>query len=397
MKERVVVGLSGGVDSSVAAHLLLERGYEVVGVFMRNWHDESVTINNECPWIDDSNDAMLAADHLGIPFHVLDLSREYRERIVEYMFREYEAGRTPNPDVLCNREIKFDVFLKAALNLNAEFVATGHYCRKETMANDNGQSIHRLLAGLDPNKDQSYFLCQLNQKQLARVLFPVGELKKPEVRQIAFEIGLPNAAKKDSQGLCFVGKVKLPVFLQQQLKPKRGRLIEVPSNAQLISSHTASGRALDDELSASCYPFAFSKQMGLDIGEHKGMHYYTIGQRKGLGVGGKAEPMFVLELDAKENIVYMGQGENHPGIFRKGLFIPESNMHWVREDLKLGIGSSGKYTSRIRYRQPLTACTITRTALGLYMVFDEQQRSIARGQFAAWYLGDELIGSGIIA
>lgn len=208
----VVVGLSGGVDSSVAAHLLKEQGYNVIGLFMKNWHDDSVTISDECPWLDDSNDAMLVAEKLEIPFQTVDLSEEYKERIVDYMFREYELGRTPNPDVLCNREIKFDVFLKIALSLGADFVATGHYCRKSVTDSGSKSIEYRLLSGLDSAKDQSYFLCQLSQEQLAKTLFPIGELTKPEVRKIAQDLSLVTADKKDSQGLCFIGKVRLPDF-----------------------------------------------------------------------------------------------------------------------------------------------------------------------------------------
>ncbi|MBT8324533.1 MAG: tRNA 2-thiouridine(34) synthase MnmA, partial [Winogradskyella sp.] len=217
--KRVIVGLSGGVDSSVAAYLMKQQGYEVIGLFMKNWHDDSVTISDECPWLEDSNDAMIVADKLGIPFQTVDLSEAYKERIVDYMFSEYEKGRTPNPDVLCNREIKFDVFLKIALDLGADYVATGHYCRKASIEK-NGESIFRLLAGKDSNKDQSYFLCQLSQNQLSKALFPLGDLTKPQVRQIASEQNLITAEKKDSQGLCFIGKVRLPDFLQQKLQPK---------------------------------------------------------------------------------------------------------------------------------------------------------------------------------
>ncbi|MBL7941416.1 MAG: tRNA 2-thiouridine(34) synthase MnmA [Flavobacteriales bacterium] len=391
MKKRVVVGLSGGVDSSVAARLLIDQGYDVVGIFMRNWHDESVTINNECPWIDDSNDAMLAAEHLGIPFQVLDLSAEYKNRIVDYMFAEYKAGRTPNPDILCNREIKFDVFLKAALNLKADFVATGHYARKDEVELE-GQKVYRLLAGADPGKDQSYFLCQLNQHQLSRVLFPIGHLQKSQVRDLAREYGLPNAEKKDSQGLCFVGKIKLPVFLQQFLEPKEGVVIEIPAGAV---QNPASNSALP-EWKRYAIPHHFVPTMGVVVGKHKGAHNFTIGQRKGLQVGGKAEPLFILDIDPDKNIVYTGMGESHPGLYRRGLFIHRDELHWVRPDKALGVGSSITYQARIRYRQPLVSCTLYMEEEGLYLLFDEPQRGIARGQFAAWYDGDELVGSGVI-
>ena len=397
MTKRVVVGLSGGVDSSVAVHLLLQQGFEVIGIFMRNWHDESVTINNECPWIDDSNDAMLVAETLGIPFHVLDMSAQYKERIVDYMFREYEAGRTPNPDVLCNREIKFDLFLEAAMNLKADFVATGHYCRKETFIDGNGRAVHRLLAGKDANKDQSYFLCQLSQQQLAKALFPVGDLTKPEVRKIAAEIDLPNKDKKDSQGLCFIGKVKLPTFLQQQLKSKKGQIFELPADHERYPLQHMNGSTDEATLEKITGSFTFTPSQGIAVGEHEGAHFYTVGQRRGLGVGGKALPLFIVGTDTKENIVYAGQGEDHPALMRRGLFIPEADIHWIRPDLVLKDGEDRAYEVRIRYRQPLAACRLLKRSKGLYLVFDEPQKSVAAGQFAAWYEGDELIGSGVIS
>ncbi|MBS1486689.1 MAG: tRNA 2-thiouridine(34) synthase MnmA [Bacteroidetes bacterium] len=388
--KRVVVGLSGGVDSSVAAYLLKEQGYEVIGMFMKNWHDDSVTLSTECPWLDDSNDAMIVAQHLGIPFQTIDLSKEYKERIVDYMFAEYEAGRTPNPDVLCNREIKFDIFLKAAVKLGADFVATGHYARKdETQA--NGEKIYRLLAGKDPNKDQSYFLCQLTQEQLAKALFPVGELLKPEVRAIAKKAGLATAEKKDSQGLCFIGKVHLPDFLQQQLEPKKGQVIEVPASSPLFKD-----KPDQNNWEAATEPYHFLPDSGQVVGEHQGAHFYTIGQRRGLNLGGFEKPLFVIGTDTKKNILYTGMGEDHPGLFRKGLFIPSADVHWVRPDLKLAVGDSKKYLARIRYRQPLEACTLHLKENGLSIIFDKPQRGITPGQFAAWYEGDELIGSGVI-
>ncbi|MFN5621335.1 MAG: tRNA 2-thiouridine(34) synthase MnmA [Flavobacteriales bacterium] len=392
MATRVVVGLSGGVDSSVAAHLLLEQGFEVVGIFMRNWHDESVVINNECPWIDDSNDAMLAAETLGIPFQVLDMSKEYKERIVDYMFREYEAGRTPNPDVLCNREVKFDLFLKAAQSLKADFVATGHYCRKDVIHDTAGNEVYRLLAGVDDNKDQSYFLCQLNQYQLSKALFPIGHLQKSEVRRIAREIGLGNADKKDSQGLCFIGKVKLPVFLQQQLQPKPGQIIEVPDDSKLFEPSVEM-----DPTSFQTRSYEFAQTMGKVIGEHQGAHYYTVGQRKGLGIGGKALPLFILATDAETNTIYVGQGEDHAGLLRKGLRVLAKDIHWVREDLKMAVGEEREYKARIRYRQELSPCKLILREDALHVLFDEAQRGIAAGQFVAWYKEDELIGSGVIA
>ncbi|HET7179946.1 MAG TPA: tRNA 2-thiouridine(34) synthase MnmA, partial [Chryseosolibacter sp.] len=359
MKERVVVGLSGGVDSSVAAYLLQQQGYDVIGMFMKNWHDDSVTISAECPWLDDSNDAMIVAQHLGIPFQAIDLSAEYKARIVDYMFAEYQRGRTPNPDVLCNREIKFDVFLANALKLGANYVATGHYVRKDSFEKD-GQTLYRLLAGKDGNKDQSYFLCQLTQQQLSKSLFPIGELRKPEVRAIAKKIGLVTADKKDSQGLCFVGKVHLPDFLQQQLQPKKGNVVELPAASPVFND----GHAHDD-LVGMTTPYALDASSGKVVGEHNGAHYYTIGQRKGLGLGGHAKPLFIIGTDTRENIIYTGMGEDHPGLYRKGLFIPSGDEHWVRDDLKLADGESRTYQARIRYRQPLDGCALYKRKEGL--------------------------------
>ncbi len=387
MKKRVVAGLSGGVDSSVAAWLLKEAGYEVIGLFMKNWHDESVILANECPWTEDSNDAMLVAQALDIPFQVVDMSADYKERIVDYMFAEYAAGRTPNPDVLCNREIKFDVFLKTALSLGADYVATGHYCRKgETAA--HGKTVYRLLTGKDPKKDQSYFLCQVSQDQLAKALFPIGDLEKSEVRKIAADIGLVTADKKDSQGLCFVGKISLPDFLQQQLKPKEGDIIEVPAEAVLDYPSEE-----DADLSS---PRVFSRADGKKVGTHSGAHYFTVGQRKGLAVGGTKKPLFVLGTDIEENTVYTGQGDDHPGLYRKGLSVADADIHYVRPDQALKPGEQRRYQVRIRYRQPLEEATLKYDGQRLYIIFDRPQRGVAPGQFAAWYEGDELIGSGVI-
>ena len=387
---RVVVGLSGGVDSSVAAYVLKEQGYEVIGMFMKNWHDDSVTISKECPWLDDSNDAMIVAQHLGIPFQAIDLSKEYKERIVDYMFGEYQRGRTPNPDVLCNREIKFDIFLNAALRIGADFVATGHYARKDSVEVD-GKITYRLLAGKDPNKDQSYFLCQLTQDQLAKALFPIGELLKPEVRDIAKKQDMVTAEKKDSQGLCFVGKVHLPDFLQQRLEQRRGNVIAIPPDSEIFLNGFDSKDLKN--LSAS---YSLGQADGQVIGEHKGAHYYTIGQRKGLNIGGYEKPLFVIGTDTTENIIYTGLGEDHPGLYRKGLFIEAKNIHWVRPDLAMAVGETENYRARVRYRQPLVGCTLHRRDEGLYIIFDKPQKSITPGQFAAWYNGEELVGSGII-
>ena len=391
--KRVVVGLSGGVDSSVAAYLLLKAGYEVIGLFMKNWHDESVTLSAECPWLEDSHDAMMVAQALGIPFQTIDLSKEYKARIVDYMFAEYERGRTPNPDVLCNREIKFDIFLTAAKKLGADYVATGHYCRKEEVFVD-GLPVYRLLAGKDPNKDQSYFLCQVTQDQLAHALFPIGGLSKPEVREIAKDLGLVTAEKKDSQGLCFIGKVRLPEFLQQQLKPKEGKIIEIGANASLFREKVLEGEK--EGLKTLARPYIFTPSNGQVVGTHQGAHFYTIGQRKGLQVGGKAEPLYVIGTDVRENIVYVGMGDHHPGLYRKFLFIDNSDIHWIREDLALTVGKTRTCQVRIRYRQSLQEATLIQEPEGLYIHFDTPQRGITSGQFAAWYEGEELLGSGVI-
>ena len=377
---RVVVGLSGGVDSSVAAHLLQQSGHEVIGLFMRNWTDESPTLEAECPWIEDSNDALLVAEKLGIPFQVLDLSAAYKTRIVDYMFAEYQAGRTPNPDVLCNREIKFDLFLEAALSLGADYVATGHYAQKTT----SEDGMHHLLGGADGNKDQSYFLCQLNQTQLSKALFPIGHLPKPEVRRIAKEAGLVTAEKKDSQGLCFIGKVRLPDFLQQQLSIQTGQIIEVSRDSDVFKA-------------PSCgQPWPLKADHGTVVGSHPGAHFFTVGQRKGLLVGGKPLPLFVLATDVAENIVYVGQGEDHPGLYRPCVWMMPGEVHWVRPDLALQPGESLEVSARIRYRQALVPARLTAEESGLALVPTAPFKSVAPGQFAAWYVGDELIGSGII-
>lgn len=390
--KRVVVGLSGGVDSSVAAHLLIQQGFEVIGMFMRNWHDETVTLSDDCPWIDDSNDALLIAQQLGIPFQVIDLSAEYKERIVDYMFSEYEAGRTPNPDVLCNREIKFDVFLKAALELGADYVATGHYCRRI----DHPDGTVGLLAGKDPNKDQSYFLCQLDQEQLSKALFPIGELLKSEVREIAKEMNLVTADKKDSQGLCFVGKISLPQFLQQKLVAKKGDVIEVPDNLEQFKAYNALAPNIEN-VEALTVPFVYKKSDGNKVAEHQGAHFYTIGQRKGLHIGGRPEPSFVIGIDTVGNIVFSGQTDEHPGLNRFALKVENQDVHWVNIKHKINNGSTLECMARIRYRQPLRPVTLIQKESGMYLLFKEKQKGITPGQFAAWYIGDELIGSGVIA
>lgn len=394
--KRVVVGLSGGVDSSVAAYLLKKQGYEVIGLFMKNWHDDSVTISKECPWLEDSNDAMLVAEKLDIPFQVVDLSEAYKERIVDYMFREYEMGRTPNPDVLCNREIKFDVFMKIALDLNADYVATGHYCRKSEQEID-GKTMYSLLAGVDSNKDQSYFLCQLSQEQLSKALFPIGELNKSEVRAIAADLDLITAEKKDSQGLCFIGKVRLPEFLQQKLKPKEGVIVQIPNDAEQFDRKMPHGLSHEEGLKFKSSKFIYNPEDGKTVGRHQGAHYFTKGQRKGLAVGGTAEPLFVIDTDVVDNIIYTGEGKNHRGLYRDTLFVRAEEVHWVREDLALGEGEIIKVKARIRYRQVLEDAELYRAKDGLYVAFDRPQSAITEGQFVAWYQGDELLGSGVIS
>ena len=388
-KKRVIVGLSGGVDSSIAAYLLTKQDYEVIGLFMKNWHDESVILSNECPWLEDSNDAMLVAEKLGISFQTVDLSAEYKERIVDYMFDEYAAGRTPNPDILCNREIKFDVFLKIALSLGADYVATGHYCQKEIVCIEN-KSVYRLISGVDGNKDQSYFLCQLTQNQLAKTLFPIGHLQKSEVRKIARELNLVTAEKKDSQGLCFIGKVSLPDFLMQQLQPKVGKIIE-------IAKDFYNGKDLPKTLTAKSQKIRYQAKDGKIVGTHNGAHFFTIGQRKGLAVGGTPEPLFVIDTDVVENVVYVGMGKSHPGLFRNALKVHLDDVHWVRQDLSNIQEKKMKVMARIRYRQTLQKAALFIRTDGLYVLFNQPQSAITSGQFVAWYKDLELLGSGVIA
>ena len=394
---KIVVGLSGGVDSSVAAYLLQQQGHEVIGLFMRNWNDASVTLEDECPWIEDSNDALLVAKKLGIPFQVIDMSELYKERIVDYMFAEYEKGRTPNPDVLCNREVKFDVFLETALSLGADKVATGHYARLDSFSNEKGEELYQLLAGKDNNKDQSYFLCQLSQKQLSKALFPIGELTKPEVREIAREMELATADKKDSQGLCFIGKVSLPTFLQQQLKAKEGEIVEIFSDFAEYHKEKPEFSSKLEELEFLSAKINYKKSDGKVIGKHQGAQFYTIGQSKGLGIGGHKESCFLISRDMENNLVYVGEGRNFPGLFRKALKIDNSEVHWIREDLRLKNGESKEVLARIRYRQPLEKATLYQFEEGFFIEFENPQSAIAEGQFAAWYVGEELLGSGVIA
>ncbi|SNV47002.1 tRNA-specific 2-thiouridylase mnmA [Chryseobacterium taklimakanense] len=394
---KIVVGLSGGVDSSVAAYLLQQQGHEVVGLFMRNWNDASVTLEDECPWIEDSNDALMVAQKLGIPFQVIDMSELYKERIVDYMFAEYEKGRTPNPDILCNREVKFDVFLETALALGADKVATGHYARLDSFKDENGKEIYQLLAGKDNNKDQSYFLCQLNQNQLSKALFPIGELTKPEVREIAKELGLVTAEKKDSQGLCFIGKVSLPEFLKQQLQPKEGEIVEIFDDFVEFSKEKPLFSSKLEELEFLSSKIKYRKSDGKVIGKHQGAQYYTIGQSKGLGIGGHKESCFIINRDMENNILYVGEGKNFPGLYRKALKIENSEVHWIREDLRLQHGESMDVMARIRYRQPLEKATLYQYGNAFYIEFENPQSAIAEGQFAAWYKDEELLGSGVIS
>ena len=390
MAKRVVVGLSGGVDSSVAAYLLKQQGYDVVGLFMINWRDMTGKLEGECTWQDDRLFAELVAKRLDIPLHVVDLSEEYRRRVVEYMFAEYERGRTPNPDVLCNREIKFDAFLKEALKLGADYVATGHYCRKEEVTVD-GRTVYRLLAGADKNKDQSYFLCQLSQEQLKYALFPIGGIEKPEVRRIAEEQRLATAKRKDSQGICFVGKVDLPVFLQQKIAARKGNIHEI------LPSWRGYGAAVDEnDPEALSKPYKYTVRDGKKIGEHNGAHFYTIGQRKGLGIGGRKESLFIIATDVAENVIYVGEGDSHPGLYRRALKMRRDEVHWVDPSNEVKTGEERRFSLRIRYRQPLQGGRLVMREDAAYLLFDEPQRGIAAGQFASWYDGENLVGSGVI-
>ena len=456
---KVCIGLSGGVDSSVAALLLKQQGYDVFALFMQNWHDASTTLHGDCEWEEDRFVAELVARKIGIPFYFVDLSKEYRQRVVDYMFDEYEKGRTPNPDVLCNREIKFDAFLKCAKKLGADYVATGHYCRKETVEGPDGP-VHRILAGSDPNKDQSYFLCQLTQEQLSQAMFPIGDIIKPEVRRIAREADLPSADKKDSQGICFVGKVDLPTFLQQKLKPCEGDVVEVfdayytengqyrflkstldslqkdGGEAKMITDYISEDKALavhadgcpydlakvaelsDDDLMRLSEPVKYDIRFetetyrsgrkhirkirykdnpyGKIVGRHDGAQFYTIGQRKGLNIGGHKDSIFVIETDIPSNIIYVGEGHTHKGLSRSCLRIDPAEIHWIRPDLAMTVGEIRRYRVRIRYRQPLQDATVIMRNNGMYILFDEPQRGITPGQFAVWYDGDEMLGSGVI-
>ena len=422
---KICVGLSGGVDSSVAALLLKQQGYDVFAMFMQNWHDTEGTLHGDCEWEEDKFVAEMVARRIGIPFYFVDLSAQYRQRVVDYMFSEYEKGRTPNPDVLCNREIKFDAFLEAARKLGATHVATGHYCRKR----ENPDGTFSLLEGVDPGKDQSYFLCQLSQEQLSAALFPIGDLCKDEVRRLATEADLPSAQKKDSQGICFVGKVDLPVFLQQKLKSVEGDIVEVYDkfyedsdfyNKQMellseVREAVATGRISDisdETLEFLSRPvtyetIAFETETYRSghkhikktrnkvhpwakvVGKHDGAQFFTLGQRKGLRVGGHEQPLFVIETDVARNIVYVGEGEEHKGLYRSVMKLDLPEVHYIRPCYELHDGDVRRVRVRIRYRQPLQGAVLIMRPSGLFVVFDEPQRSITPGQFAAVHLSED--------
>ncbi|WP_185849300.1 tRNA 2-thiouridine(34) synthase MnmA [Blattabacterium cuenoti] len=390
--QKVVVGLSGGVDSSVAALILKKRGYEVIGLFMHNWEEED---SNKCTWKEDSIDAMLISKQLNIPFQVVEMKNEYKKHVINYMFNEYKSGKTPNPDILCNREIKFNIFLKKALDLGADFIATGHYVNKEKIVK-NRKTIYRLLIGKDLNKDQSYFLCQLTQYQLKKSLFPLGLLTKNKVRKIAEIHKLCNAHKKESQGLCFVGKINLPNFLKKRIPTKKGEIVSIDSNASIFQEKKFFF-SKEEELFFLSRKKKYKKSDGKIIGSHKGAYYFTKGQRKGIALGGYKEALFVIDTDVKENVIYTGMGKKHPGLYRKSLFIQEKNIHWIREDLTLFEGEKMDVFCRIRYRQPLQKSKLYKIKKGMFIEFDRMQCAITEGQFAVWYLGKELIGSGIIS
>ena len=402
--KKIAVGLSGGVDSSVAAYLLKEAGYDVFALFMQNWHDITGTLHGECEWEEDLSVAKMVAKKIGIPFKFIDLSDTYRKDVVDYMFSEYSKGRTPNPDVLCNSKIKFDAFLKAAQSMGADYVATGHYCRGDEFVDENGETVYRILAGVDGNKDQSYFLCQLNQEQLSKAIFPIGDIEKPRVREIARQAGLPSAEKKDSQGICFVGKVDLPVFLQQKLASKQGNVIEIfPDFYDRFEGLPGYAYKNGQEEGASVEQLSkvyhYKESDGKKIGTHIGAQYYTIGQRKGLNIGGHKEPIFIIDIVMETNTIYVGEGHSHPGLSRKALRIDADEVHWIREDLKMTDGESRDYLVRIRYRQPLQNAKLICKGGDLYILFEEHQRGITPGQFAVWYSPDdlEMIGSSVIS
>ncbi len=388
--------MSGGVDSSVAALVLLQQGHDVIGLFMRNWNDASVTLEDECPWIEDSRDAMLVAEHLGIPFQILDLSEVYKTRIIDYMFDEYGKGRTPNPDILCNREIKFSIFLEEALKLGADFVATGHYARKESVW-VNGNEEFRLLMGKDLNKDQSYFLCQLNQSQLSKALFPIGEMQKSAVRELAEKTALATASKKDSQGLCFIGHVRLPEFLQQQLQVKEGDVIEIDNESSAVKTHWQNVKSRNGLKDKDLWHAKFDATDGQCISRHQGAYYFTRGQRKGLNIGGKPQPLFIIHTDVEKNLIFVGQGEDHLGLYSAGLFVDDKEAHWLRPSVTQRVLDSDNVQGRFRYRQELFFCQVLKSQNGYNILFQEPQKSVSPGQFIALYLEGEIVFSGVIS
>lgn len=388
-KQKVIVGLSGGVDSSVAALLLIEQGYEVEAVFMQNWDDSTGVLDGDCHWEDDYDFAKIVAKQLGIKLHHLNLVGEYRKRIVDYMFSEYEAGRTPNPDILCNREIKFDTFLKHVLSLGADKVATGHYVGNNLLQNGEFQ----LLQGIDSNKDQSYFLSQLNQEQISKSIFPLADLTKPQIREIAKNHDLASQSKKDSQGLCFIGKVDLPTFLKQQLVPRPGDVIEI--SKEMGREQIEALDFTDPDIAVS--PYHFDRSFGKVVGQHQGVQFYTIGQRKGLNIGGFPEPLYIINIDNKSNTIYVGQGEDHPLLNRKGLFIKEKDIHFIRPSMEMALNDDKEFDVRFRHRQPLQKANLQKVENGLRVIFNEKQQGISPGQFAVWYEGRECIGSGPIS
>ena len=338
---------------------------------------------------------MLVAEKLNIPFQVVDLSKDYKEKIIDYMFDEYSKGNTPNPDILCNREIKFDVFMDIALSLGADYVATGHYSSIK-INNDNNNSVkYELHSGRDNSKDQSYFLCQLNQEQLSKILFPIGDLMKNEVREIARNNHLVTAEKKDSQGLCFVGKVSLTDFLQQKLKKKTGNIIEIPSNSKLFDKKI---NFVDenDRLLSLTNQIDYSLSDGKIIGKHDGAHYYTIGQRKGLAIGGYKEPLFVISTNTETNEIFVGEGKNHPGLSKKALKVKFSEVNWVNDDYNFENIRDLNLKARIRYRQKLQKISVYKHLDYLYVEFEDFQTAITKGQFLAIYDNSQLIASGVI-
>lgn len=354
--KRVIIGMSGGVDSSVAALLLKQQGYEVIGIFMKNWDDTDEF--GHCSAEDDAEDVRRVCEQIGIPYYTVNFEKQYYDKVFTYFLEEYKRGRTPNPDVMCNREIKFGDFLKKAEELNADYLATGHYARVERL--ENGTT--RLLRGVDQNKDQTYFLNALNQQQLAKAMFPIGHLPKPEVRRIAEEAGLYTAKKKDSTGVCFIGERNFKQFLSQYLPAMPGEMVDIVS--------------------------------GEVKGRHDGLMYYTLGQRQGLGIGGSGtgEPWFVADKDLQHNILYVVQGDAHPSLYSESLLA--TNMNWILPDES---AETIQCTAKFRYRQPDQEVTVQKLAGGEALItFAERQKAITPGQAVVLYDGDICLGGGII-